>query len=133
MSFAKAFFSSCLGALAAMILFFVLTLIFFSALVSGLSSEQEVIVESNSVLHLKLDGQIRELQQENPLAGLPVPGGDAQSVGLLQLKEALAHAKSDDNIKGIYLEASYPMTGFSTLEEIRESLIDFRKSGKWVV
>jgi protease-4 len=54
-------------------------------------------------------------------------------VGLLQLKEALAHAKSDDKIKGIYLEASYPMTGFSTLEEIRESLIDFRKSGKWVV
>jgi protease-4 len=133
MSFGKAFLSSCLGALVAIILFCILTLIFFSVLFSGLSSEQEVIVENNSVLHLKLDGRIRELQEENPFAGLPVPGGDAQSVGLLQLKEALAHAKSDDKIKGIYLEASYPATGFSTLEEIRESLIDFRKSGKWVV
>jgi protease-4 len=133
MSFGKAFFSSCLGALAAMILFVVLCFIFFSILVSGLSSEKEVVVESNSVLHLKLDARFTELQQEDPLAGLPVVGGDVPNVGLLQLKQAISEAKTDDNIKGIYLEVSYPMTGFSTLQEIRESLIDFRESGKWVV
>ena len=133
MSFAKAFFSSCLGALSALILFVVLIIIFFSIFVAGLSSEREVIVENNAVLHLKLDAQITELQRENPFAGLPVPGGDVQNVGLLQLKQAIDNAKTDDKIKGIYLEVSRPMTGFSTLEEIRESLIDFRKSGKWVV
>jgi protease IV len=133
MSFAKAFFSSCLGALAAMILFFVLAVIFFSSVIAGMSSEQEVIVENNSVLHLKLDAQINELQQENPFAGLPVVGSEIPKIGLLQLKQAIDHAKGDDKIKGIYLDVSYPMTGYSSLEEIRESLIDFRKSGKWVV
>jgi protease IV len=133
MSFGKAFLSSCLGALTAMILFGLLILIFFSVLVAGMSEDKQAIIEENSVLHLKLDAQISELQRENPLAGLPVPGGDVINIGILQLKEAIAHAKDDDKIKGIYLEVSYPQAGFSSLEEIRESLIDFRQSGKWVV
>ncbi len=133
MSFGKAFLSSCLGALTALILFFFLSIFSIGGLVSGLSEEKKVKVDNNSVLHLKLDAQISELQQENPLAGLPIPGGDIQKVGLLQLKQAIANAKDDDNIKGIYLEVSHPMTGFSSLEEIRESLIDFREGGKWVI
>jgi protease-4 len=135
MSFGKAFFSSCLGALTALILFFILTILFFSALVAGFSggSEKEVEIAENSILHLKLDAEITELQQDNPLAGLPVPGGDVRSIGILQLKQAIDHAKDDSKIKGIYLEVSYPGAGFSSLEEIRESLLDFRKSGKWVI
>jgi protease IV len=132
MSFGKAFFSSCLGALAAMILFGILTFVFFSFLIAGLTSEKEVLVEDNSILHLKLDDQITELEAENPFEGLPVPGGDAQKTGLLQLKEAIAHAADDDKIEGIYIDVSYPMAGFSAIEEIRSSLIEFRKSGKWV-
>src|SRR5688572_8856819 len=133
MSFGKAFFSSCLGALTAMIVFFFLSIILVSALISGLSEDQKVEVKDNSVLHLELDAQINEMQQENPLAGLPVPGGDVRKIGLLQLKQAIEHAKDDDKIEGIYVEVSRPMAGFSTLEEIRQSLIDFRESGKWVV
>jgi protease-4 len=133
MSFGKAFFSSCLGALAALILFCVLSVFILSGVIAALGSEKEVLVKDNSVLHLKLDAEITELQRENPLAGLPLPGGDVENVGLLQLKEAIAHAKDDKNIMGIYLEVSYPAAGFSTLEEIRASLIDFRKSGKWVI
>jgi protease-4 len=84
------------------------------------------------VLHLKLDAQITELQVDNPLAGLPF-SSEVPKIGLLQLKDAIKHAKDDANIKGIYLEVSYPMAGFSSIEEIRQSLLDFRKSGKWVV
>lgn len=101
-------------------------------LVSGLSEEKKVVVQDNSVLHLELDGPVTELQEENPLAGLPIPGSEMQKIGLLQLKEAIAHAKEDENIRGIYLEVTQPIAGFSSLEEIRESLIDFRESGKWV-
>ena len=133
MSFGKAFFSSCLGALTAMIVFFFLSFVFFASLVSGLSDDKEVILEDNSVLHLELDAEINEMQQENPLAGLPVPGGEIRKIGLLQLKQAISHAKNDDKIKGIYIDVSQPMAGFSTIEEIRQSLIDFRESGKWVV
>ncbi|MEX1240719.1 MAG: signal peptide peptidase SppA [Cyclobacteriaceae bacterium] len=133
MSFGRAFFSSCLGALTAMIVFCFLTFIFFAVLVSGLSEDKRVAVEENSVLHLELDAQVTEMQQENPLAGLPIPGGEVRKIGLLQLKQALANAKNDDNIRGIYLEVGQPMAGFSSLEEIRESLIDFRENGKWVL
>lgn len=133
MSFGKAFLSSCLGALTALIVFLFLFIFMIGGLVSGLSEDKTVVVKSNSVLHLELDAQFTELQQENPLAGLPIPGGDIQKIGLLHLKQAIANAKDDNNIKGIYLEVSNPMTGFSTLEEIRESLIDFRKDGKWVI
>jgi protease-4 len=133
MSFGKAFLSSCLGALVAMIAFFFLIIVFFASVVSNISSEKEVMVADNSILHLKLDAQITELQADNPFEGLPVPGGDAHNIGVLNLKQALEHAKTDDHIKGIYLDISYPSAGFSSIEEIRASLIDFRKSGKWVI
>lgn len=133
MSFGKAFLSSCLGALVAMILFAVLAIFFIVGLVGSAGSEEQVIVAEHSVLHLKLDAQISELQREDPFAGLPVVGGNVPKIGLLQLKESIRHAKDDNKIDGIYLEVSYPMTGFSSLEEIRQSLIEFRESGKWVV
>lgn len=133
MSFGKTFLTSCLGSLTALILFIGLSILLIGGLVSSLSDEKKVVVGKNSVLHLNLDAQITELQQENPFAGLPIPGADVPKVGLLQLKQSIAHAKNDDNIKGIYLEVSQTMTGFGSLEEIRNSLTDFRKSGKWVI
>lgn len=133
MTFGKAFLSSCLGALTALIVFVFLFILVMGGLISGLSEDKKVVVDENSVLHLQLDAQINEMEEENPLEGLPIPGAGVKKIGLLQLKQAIAHAKGDDNIKGIYLEVSQPMTGFSSIEEIRASLIDFRKSGKWVI
>ncbi len=129
MNFFKTFFAAFL----AMVVFVFVGFFFFIILIVSLSPKEEVLVKENSVLHLKLDAQITELQKEDPFAGLPVFGSDIPNIGLMQLKQAIDHAKSDKNIKGIYLDVSYPQTGFSTLEEIRQSLIDFRKSGKWVV
>ncbi len=127
------FFKTFFAAFLAMIVFVVVGFVFFFVLIASLSSKEEVVVKENSVLHLKLDAQITELQIENPLEGLPVFGNNTPNIGLMQLKQAIDHAKTDSNIKGIYLDVSYPQTGFSSLEEIRQSLIDFRKSGKWVV
>lgn len=133
MTFGRAFFSSCLGALAAIIVFFFFSILVIGSMVSSVSKEQEVVVDDNSVLHLELDAQINEMQEENPLATLPIPGTDVRKIGLMQLKQAIDHAKNDDNIKGIYVEVSQPITGFSSLAEIRHSLLEFRESGKWVV
>lgn len=129
MSFFKSFFA----ALLALVVFTLISVFLIIGIIASLSAEKEVVVEENSVLHLKLDAQITELQSDNPLAGVPLVGADAENVGLVQLKEAIEHAKGDAKIKGIYLDVSHPMTGFTTLEEIRSSLIDFRKSGKWVI
>lgn len=126
------FWKSFLAAFLALIVFSFVSFIFLIGIIGGLAAEEEVAVAENSVLHLKLDAQITELQAENPLAGLPF-SSEVPKIGLLQLKDAIRHAKDDASIKGIYLEVSYPIAGFSSIEEIRQSLLDFRKSGKWVV
>jgi protease IV len=128
MNFFKTFLASCLGTLVTL---FVLVILMIGFLV-GLGGEEEVIVRDNSVLQLNLDAQITEQPVDNPFEGLPI-GNTIPNIGLLQLKQTLKHAEEDDKIKGILVNVTYPMTGFSSIEEIRQSILDFRKSGKWVV
>jgi protease-4 len=130
MNFGKTF----LAAFLALLAFVVIGFFLFIGIIAAIStsfSEKEVVVAENSVLHLKLDGEITEQESENPFNG--VFGNESNNVGLFQLKAALENAKTDDKIKGIYLEVSHPRAGFSTIEEIRAALLDFRKSGKWVI
>lgn len=129
MGFLKAFLSSCLGALVAMIIFALLVI----AVIGGITGEKKVIIESNSILHVKLDAPINELEVESPLAGLPVLGASDANIGVLQLIRTIEHASDDDNIQGILLEAEQPQASYSTLEEIRQALLRFKESGKWVI
>src|SRR5687767_8341957 len=128
MNFWKAFFASCLGALVAMILLCVLIV----ALIS-LTGEEEVKVKEGSILRLNLDVPIIEIEKESPLPFALLGGGAPQPIGLARLRQAIAHAKEDDNIKGIYLNVTLPATGYTIIEEIRLALIDFKTSGKWVI
>ena len=134
MNFFKTFLASCLGSLVALVVLVFLMIGLFSAAISSLSTDDKVVeVADNSVLHLRLNVPITELETENPFEGLPIPGADETSVGLLSLKSSIAHAKTDPAIKGIYLEVSFFQGGYAGAKEIRESLLDFKKSGKWVV
>lgn len=135
MNFFKTFLASCLGSLVSLIALFFIMIMVSAGIIAGLvgSAEERVVVSDNSVLQLNLDAQISEQQVENPFAGVPVLGGETPNVGLWQLKQAINNAKTDPKIKGIFLNVSYPMAGFSTLEEIRQSLLDFREEGKWVI
>lgn len=131
MSFLKSFFASFLALIAFVAIFMVISFFMLIGLIAS-ASEEKVSIRNNSVLHIKLDAEIHEMEVDNPFEGLPI-GNQVPQIGLIQLKEAINHAKTDSKIEGIYVDVSYPMTGFSTIEEIRESLLDFRKSGKWVV
>ncbi|MBS1557850.1 MAG: signal peptide peptidase SppA [Bacteroidetes bacterium] len=134
MNFFKTFLASCLGSLVALVVLVVLLISVMSALVSSFSdSERMTTVSENSVLHLKLNGNITEVETDNPLEGLPIPGADEVNTGLLPLKQTIAHAKTDQAIKGIYLEVSQFQGGYAVAKEIRESLIDFKNSGKWII
>ncbi|MDW8330274.1 MAG: signal peptide peptidase SppA [Cyclobacteriaceae bacterium] len=126
------FFKTFLATLLALTVFFVLSFFLFLFLLAGLSASEVVTVKPNSVLHLRLDAQITEQQVDNPFEGL---GGGAQptNIGLIQLKETIRQAAGDANIQGILITASYPIAGYSTLEEIRQALKEFRQSGKWVL
>lgn len=127
MNFTKTFFASCLGSLLALI---TLCFIGFILLVS-ISSDKEVAIGDNSVLHLKLETPIRELELEDPFTEI-FPGAASQ-MGLVQIRQAIVNAKTDPKIKGIYLNTSMLMTGMSTVQELRDAILDFKTSGKWVI
>jgi len=106
---------------------------FVTALISGLSNDDAVTtVKDKSVLHLKLNVQITENDLEDPFEGLPIPGA-VSSIGLLPFKQTLKYAKSDSKIEGIYLDLSVFTSGYGVAREIREALLDFKSSGKWIV
>ena len=128
MNFFKAFFASCLGTLVALALLVFICI----GMVAVLSGDGEVAIGDNSVLHLKLEAPITELEVEDPLAEI-FPGAGDQSLGLLQLKETIEYAKTDSKIKGIFLNTSYVRTGMASIQELRDALIDFKASGKWVI
>ena len=88
-------------------------------------------VEKNSVFVLNLSGTISEQGSENPLSMFT--GDNSLNSGLNDILSAIKKAKTNDEIKGIYIEAGALMTNYATLQEIRNALADFRKSGKWIV
>lgn len=88
-------------------------------------------VEKNSVFVLNLSGTISEQGSENPLSMFT--GDNSLNSGLNDILSSIKKAKANDEIKGIYIEAGALATNYATLQEIRNALADFRKSGKWIV
>lgn len=118
-----------------------LLLIFFSFLfVAGVTavalegSGKKVEVKSNSVLKLELTDKIPEKStEENPFESFDISSFKIRRIlGLNDVLDCIKKAKTDDNIKGIYLPLGINENGYATIEVIRQALIDFRKSGKFV-
>jgi protease-4 len=129
----KQFFKFTFATILGLFLFFIISFLILLGIAGAASSEKEAKVEANSILKLDLNYAIPEKTSENPFAGFSA--GDfkpKKAIGLTEIKESIAKAKTDDNIKGIYLELGINDNGYATLEVIREALIDFRKSGKFV-
>lgn len=128
------FLRNLLATITGLVIFSILSFFILLGIFSGIvaSAEQEVVVKANSILVLDLNRQIVEKTVEDPFSELMFPGVE-MPLGLIDLKEAIDQAKEDDNIKGIYLQCDMIMAGNATLGEIRESLVDFKESGKFVV
>jgi protease-4 len=122
-----------LATIVGLMLFSIISIIILIAVVGSAASEKEVEISDKSVLQLKLDKPIVERSSNDPLEELNVAFGQQASIGLIDIKQAIKNAKSDSKIKGIYVEVDYLQAGLATLEEIRNSLIDFKKSGKFVI
>ena len=89
-------------------------------------------VEENSVYTLKLSGIMAERTASNPLAELT--GQVSDNLGLDQLLTAIRKAKENEDIKGIYIEAgAFSSDTPASAHAIREALLDFKKSGKWII
>ena len=134
--FFGAFFGSIIGLLIATVL---AILIIIGVIKSSFNSvlennDDKIELQSNSILKIILDGTIIEREKENifkdfgALSSLSGEGG----LGLNSLVEKINSAKNDTKIKGIYLVFKNIDAGFASLQEFRNALSDFKKSGKFI-
>lgn len=113
-------------------LFFIFTIAQIASFSSLQQGESEYVVPNHSVLRLDFT-EVKEVTYRNPWDSYLNDSGDGQAVSLTQLLNAIDNAKKNPKIDGIYLTASAPVAGMASLSEIRQRLLDFRKSGKFVV
>jgi protease-4 len=116
------------GIFISALLFLFLSIGIISVIVS--SQEKSVEIKPNTVLLLKLDQPIVDRKPVVPfnLGNL----SPTQKMGLNVLLRNIKKAKNDNNIAGIHLDISVIPSGIGTIEEIRNALLDFRESGKFV-
>lgn len=108
-------------------IFFVISLVGLAA-----SSASTVPVEKNSVFTFMLSGQVDERVQDDFVGQLT--GQVSENMGLDDIVASIKKAKTNEDIKGIYIEAGiFSVDAPATAHAIREALVDFKKSGKWIV
>ena len=132
-SFFKYVLATITGIVISFVVLFIVLMGIIGAIISSASSDQEIVVKSNSVLYLSFDYDITERSEANPLGSLNLPGYSTRNIGLDDILARIKYAATDGNIKGIYLDASHIGVGFASLKEIRDELLAFKKTGKFVV
>ena len=136
MKFYKVVIAAFIGTLIALLINFFVKIGVISSFIKNASKDTEVAttVKPNSVLYMKLDYEIADRTSENKFAGIDFNTMESKDVtGLNQILNNIEFAKTDANIKGIYLELSTIPTSTATLQEIRNKLIEFKESGKFIV
>jgi len=128
MSFLKAMLASLVGTFLALLLIFLLFIVIIAA-----AGNENVEVKANSILHIKLDEPIAEREASGNLNFDPIMGTSENKLGLNLFIDNLRRAQTDDNIKGIFLEVGNIAGAPSSLLDVRNSLNDFKNSGKWIV
>lgn len=130
------FLGNVLAVIVGLLIFSVLSFFILAGIIAiASSSEDEVKVKENTVLHLNLDGRTlveRTSESDFDLTSFSAFGG-VPSVGLMNLKKAIGTAKDNENIKGIYLQAGMVNGGQAILQELRAVLEDFKSSGKFII
>ncbi len=130
MSFIKRVLSTVTGIFV--FLFICFALLILIGLLTGSSSDEKIIVKDNSVLDLKLDFPIKDyagktvFKQYNFL-------NENKKDGLFNIIDAIKYAATDDKIKGISIDNNFIQAGFSQTKAIRDALLEFKKSDKFIV
>ena len=130
----KDFFKYVLATVVGMLLFSIVMGVFMVMSMVGIvaSGEQTKSIKDNSVLVLNLSGTLDERAQADPMAF--IKGENTEATGLDDMLTAIRKAKTNDKVKGIYIEAgAFAADSYASLQAVRKALADFRSSGKWIV
>jgi protease-4 len=133
MNFLKIMFGSMLGFFLSLILFVIILFGIIAGAVSTMKDGEKVDIKEKSVLQLDFGLGISERTPNNPLKFLARNGNTDMPIGLDDILASINHAATDENIKGIYINVEAIGSGWATAEEIRQALIEFKKSKKWII
>lgn len=125
-----AFLRNLLATILGLIIFTILGFFMLIGIVASASSDEAPTVKSNSVLYIPMSGILLEKAVEDPFVNAFGDGPTPQS--LLDIIGAIGNAKNDDRIEGIYIEPMYMAASYAGLQEIRDALVDFKESGKFI-
>jgi len=125
-SFFKIFFASLLS----LVIFSLVCLFLVVAFVSSVASKDKPNVPAKSVLEINLSEVFHEQIQNNPLS---VVSGTSDVPGLFDVVRLINYAKTDNSISGIYIRADENSNGFASSNELRNALLDFKSSKKFIV
>lgn len=129
--FFKFLFASCLGTFLALFLLFFIGFGAIASLAGSASEKQKVDIQANSVLELRLEQNIPEKTNNLPMDPFSLEQEDI--LGLTDMVKAIQQATEDPDIKGIYLDASVVTAGKATSSVLRNALLDFKSSGKFII
>ncbi len=132
--FFKFTFASILGVLIGLIIFSVITFSIIFGIISASSSEKPLKLKPNTILVARLDQPIVDRNPESTFGNFDMGSFAPDSrMGLDMIVDNLGKAKNDPDIKGVLLDLSIVPAGIATIEEIRNAILDFRTSGKFVI
>lgn len=134
--FFKMMLASALGFIIASFIFSIISMLILFGMIGSMADtigkQQSFSPQSKTILNLKLDGVIQErVAESDPFTELL--GSNVSPLGLNDIVGAIRKAKSNDNIEGIYLDARMFSASSATLFEIRNELLSFKESGKFIV
>jgi protease-4 len=126
------------GCLVFFLIYFACSAILGWIMGDAFATSKVVTLENNTIYRLKMDGVLVEQgQEEDPFSSfygeLPGMGGTTSTVGLDQILSNIRLAKNDDRILGIWLDGASMSMGSASAKAIRDALLDFKQSGKWII
>ncbi len=129
--FFKFLFASCLGTALALGLLFILGIGWITSMAGSIAEKEKVTISENTVLELDFKNPIPEKTNNLPIK--PFDLEQKEVLGLTDMVAAIQRAKTDPDIKGIYLNASNITLGKASSATLRNALADFRSEGKFII
>jgi len=114
------------------LVFGVFSLILIFTIIASSGESKEVKLSEAHILRIELNGSIQDRVEYMPFDLGKLRGEKVSTLGLNDILVNIKKAKKDENIKGVYLEIGFLNAGFATIEEIRNALLDFKESGKFI-
>jgi len=130
MTFWKTVWATLVGNIIASILGTLLTVAVIAAIIGALASSEDVSMENESILKIKLENSFTERELDTPSFNL---NGTEDRIALRDLERVLRFAKTDERIEGVYLNIGAIEAAPAMLLEIHNTILDFKSSGKWVI